>query len=406
MGNNRQACRGHVMRLPRRLVLFVCSLVAAFIVLVAPALAFTDVPANQPYAAAIDGLAARGIISGHADGTFGPDELVSRCQFAKMIVNTLGIPHSDLSMPFTDVGPGDLPEFVAAASAHRITNGTNEAGTLFSPWGQASRAQVLTMVVRGMDSEYPSLLGYVPGLAGSWGPFDPAHEKSASTAWGNGLLKGLPPMASLDPWAPMPRGEVAQVLWNALDLIDHAVRATEVVDGNTVRGDYQGKKRDHPAPRDRRPGVGRTFRPRGEEPAGRPGHESHETLRALAVGRRHPRRGRHLLAYLLFDTLLSRMGHSERGPAPGRSRHRPPRPPRPQVRSRVPGGRGPGQGAAPGHLEPQPRLPLEIISASIPRRRGPSSSSSPSASNKKACVGTDRDRARERGWVDRARTRP
>jgi len=63
---------------------------------------------------------------------------VTRCQFAKMIVNTLGIEHTDLSMPFTDVGSGDLPEYVAAAARTGITKGTNPAGTFFSPWATSS----------------------------------------------------------------------------------------------------------------------------------------------------------------------------------------------------------------------------------------------------------------------------
>ena len=229
-------------------LLFLFMLLAALLAGLAlspPALAFPDVGPADPYAAAIADLAARGIVSGHLDGTFGPTEPVSRCQFAKMIVNTLGIEHADLSTPFTDVGPGDLPEFVASAAASGITNGTNGAGTLFSPWARISRAQVLTMVVRGMRNEYPGLLGYVFGGGGfgGWGFFDPTHADYASTAWGNGLREGLPEMASLDPWAPMPRGEVAQVLWNALDPIDRAVRITEVVDGDTVRAEFGGRTR-------------------------------------------------------------------------------------------------------------------------------------------------------------------
>lgn len=220
--------------------LLLAIVLAGALVPAQPALAFSDVPPDHAYALAIDELASRGIVSGRLDGTFAPEETTSRCQFAKMIVNTLGIPPEGDESPFTDVGPGDLPEFVAAAARHGITNGTNPAGTLFSPWKKVSRAQVLTMVVRGMNDEYPGLLGWIPGIAGGWLRLGSPHSKNASTAWGNRLLERLPEMSSLDPWAPMPRGEVAQVLGNALSIIDRAALVTEVVDGNTVRAEHRG----------------------------------------------------------------------------------------------------------------------------------------------------------------------
>ena len=135
----------------RRRILLVVLTLAFVLVWVPGAAAFPDVPATQPYAAAIDDLAVRGVISGHLDGTFGPDEPVARCQLAKMIVNTLGISHTDLSMPFSDVGPADLPEFVAAAARKGITKGTNPGRPASRP-GAASRAQVITMVVRALES--------------------------------------------------------------------------------------------------------------------------------------------------------------------------------------------------------------------------------------------------------------
>ena len=52
--------------------------------------AFPDVPAGHPYYNAIYDLADRGIIAGYEDGTFGPGDPVTRQQFAKMIVKTLG----------------------------------------------------------------------------------------------------------------------------------------------------------------------------------------------------------------------------------------------------------------------------------------------------------------------------
>ncbi len=52
---------------------------------------FPDVPLDHPYAAAIEGMADKKIIDGYDNGNFGPNDLVTRQQFAKMIVLTMGL---------------------------------------------------------------------------------------------------------------------------------------------------------------------------------------------------------------------------------------------------------------------------------------------------------------------------
>jgi hypothetical protein len=46
---------------------------------------FVDVPPGHAFAAAIEWLASAGITSGHPDGTFRPDEPVSRQAMAKFL---------------------------------------------------------------------------------------------------------------------------------------------------------------------------------------------------------------------------------------------------------------------------------------------------------------------------------
>jgi hypothetical protein len=55
------------------------------------------VPDTHPYKTAIADLSKRGIIAGFEDGTFRSNACVTRQQFAKMIVKTLGL---------TVTGPG------------------------------------------------------------------------------------------------------------------------------------------------------------------------------------------------------------------------------------------------------------------------------------------------------------
>ncbi|MHB8870206.1 MAG: S-layer homology domain-containing protein [Thermoleophilia bacterium] len=194
--------------------------VALVLLLCAPALAFSDT-AGHPYVDAIDDLSSREIINGFEDGTFGPNKLVMRQQFAKMIVGTMGLTPTEQDVCFfPDVSvsgaTGLYPDnFVALAAAKGITTGYTDGQ--FRPGDNISRAQVLTMVVRAADNLAPGTLNPTPaGFKATWGSFDPTHAPNAAKAEANGLLAGMP-VGSLDPWGKMPRGEVAQVLHNLLD---------------------------------------------------------------------------------------------------------------------------------------------------------------------------------------------
>jgi hypothetical protein len=183
---------------------------------------FLDVGSTDPLAVAIDALAARGIINGFEDGTFRPAESVKRMQFAKMIVRTMGLAVSVTDIcPFPDVFPGPAgslyPEhYIAVAASQKITDPYPD-GT-FRPQESISRAQVVTMVVRAVDGLHPDLLKPA-STSSAWGNFDPTHGPAAAKAQANGLFNGLA-VASLDPWAPMPRGEVARILYNVLAKLD------------------------------------------------------------------------------------------------------------------------------------------------------------------------------------------
>jgi hypothetical protein len=215
------------LRLLPGLGLGTAALLMALVLLCSPAHAnlsgFPDVPTSHPHYVAITDLAVRHIINGYSNGHFGPDDPVTRQQFAKMIV--LSAPYNvgegDVCA-FTDVetsGPGSLypDNYVAVAAAHGITVGT--APGLFSPGNEISRYQVITMVVRTADALDPKLLPAPPATyagAAGWGDSS-THSQNARRAEYNGLLAGLS-VASLDPWGDMTRAEVAQVLHNLLNI--------------------------------------------------------------------------------------------------------------------------------------------------------------------------------------------
>ncbi len=184
---------------------------------VALALGFTDVKPGDDYSEAIADLSDEGIINGFTDGTFRPKELVTRQQFAKMIVLTLGLVVTEGDIcPFSDVarsGPNDLypDNYVAVCASNNITKG--KTANTFDPYSNITRAQVMTMVVRaaaqfGVTLEQPGSSYYADTRHVMRNFDDPNHGLNAHIAEANGLLWGIRPDSAgvLEPPGRTPPG--------------------------------------------------------------------------------------------------------------------------------------------------------------------------------------------------------
>lgn len=190
---------------------------------------FSDVRSshNNPYYLAIHRVAARGIATGYVGSSgpeFKPNDFLLRAQFAKMLSLALDLDIvSGASSPFLDLGAREAGnpyphDYVAAVYQAGLVKGVT--ATAFGTWENVLRAQVVTMVTRAAQAR--GLLEDPPsGFASTWGSFSADHDGYARLAEWNGLLDGLGLDGSAsDPWAPMTRGETAQVIDNLVQLID------------------------------------------------------------------------------------------------------------------------------------------------------------------------------------------
>ncbi|MBN1631144.1 MAG: S-layer homology domain-containing protein [Thermoleophilia bacterium] len=185
---------------------------------------FPDVPAGSEYYEAVTYLADENVVSGYADGRFGPRDLVMRQQFAKMIVRAIGYPvFTSDDCPFGDVpksSPGHYVDpkdplypdhYVAVAAAHHITVGVTP--TSFGPYRNITLAQVVTMVVRsaqdlGLWDAPPH--AYQPPFA----DFGQPHYPYARMGAAHGLFDGYP-----GPWdwsKAATRGQCAFFIWKLM----------------------------------------------------------------------------------------------------------------------------------------------------------------------------------------------
>lgn len=182
---------------------------------------FPDVPNSHPNYTAIEGMAEKEIISGYASGYFGPNDLVIRQQFAKMIVLTMGLT-ATLTDEFSFVDSASIlrkagelyaVHYVARAALSGLTEGYPDGS--FRPLNKITRQQIITMVVRaGSQVLTPPPADYKSKLPSS----DPTHGQNIRLAEYNHLLDGIvSPGGTLESWsttANATRAECAQILWN------------------------------------------------------------------------------------------------------------------------------------------------------------------------------------------------
>ncbi len=197
---------------------------------------FPDVPARNPYFNAISEMTMNRIIEGYEDGRFGPGNLITRQQFAKMIVLTMALRIPTVFTPTLsdtyrfsdfDASAGEKEalypyRYVARAALTGLIRGYPD-GT-FRPLTNISRQQVITMIVRAgrqVVKEPPA-----SWTGGVLGYTNPAHGRSILIAEYNGLLKGIVgPRGTLGGWdttEDATRGEVAQMLYNLLGKLSEA----------------------------------------------------------------------------------------------------------------------------------------------------------------------------------------
>ena len=178
---------------------------------------FPDLAAS-PTKDAVDQLAARKIIKGYADGSFGPNDTTLRAQMAALIARAMGWDAEDHGNPFSDRGAVDdlLWRNVGTLAHYNVARGYGD-GT-YGPTEPVLRAQVVSfitraMVAKGYWAQQPdnrALYTDVPASSGHRGDL-------ATYAHYVGGLPDVGAGASFAGWdQSSTRGWFARVLWAAL----------------------------------------------------------------------------------------------------------------------------------------------------------------------------------------------
>ncbi|MDR1192992.1 MAG: S-layer homology domain-containing protein [Peptococcaceae bacterium] len=182
-----------------------------------PGKTFPDV-ASHGSRAAIEALAARGVIGGGGNDLFEPDKAVTRAEFASIVVRGLGLPAKTTDQ-FTDVPAGAwFYKAVGTADAYGVVAGVGPG--VFNPNGAITRQEAAVMVARaarlaGLDTAMNDTA--IRDRLAQFGDYRSAAE------WTRGALAfcygaGLLDEAELDirPRQPIKKCETAEMLYRLL----------------------------------------------------------------------------------------------------------------------------------------------------------------------------------------------
>lgn len=114
---------------------------------------FKDVKGDAWYAGAVNAAAGNGLVKGYEDGTFRPENAITREELVAMLVRAMNLPTSEEKLAFKDNDKVSAwaRKSVAVATAHGLVKGF-EDGT-FRPGDTASRAECAVMIYRMLVAE-------------------------------------------------------------------------------------------------------------------------------------------------------------------------------------------------------------------------------------------------------------
>ncbi len=122
---------------------------------IAPVMAFPDVSDNHWAAAQINILSEQGVIVGYPDGTFKPDENVTRAEFAAMAIRALGQQHTKVAQPvhFADINEDYWAYEDIQKALYFDLVSCEKSGELFRPEDSVSRAESMSVAVNALTTE-------------------------------------------------------------------------------------------------------------------------------------------------------------------------------------------------------------------------------------------------------------
>ena len=196
------------------------TVMLAFGTVPAMAFQFPDVPKNHWAASQIDILSDQGVIVGYPDGTFKPDDNVTRAEFASMAIKALGQEHTKVAQPvnFSDIVPGYWA-YDAIQKALYFDLISEGSGNLFRPDDNVSRGEATTVAVNALTTAEITPAKAMEVLSNKYSDVKSLPKDFLIPAGKSEILNMIvvapgQEKPALEPARPATRAEVAAILYN------------------------------------------------------------------------------------------------------------------------------------------------------------------------------------------------
>ena len=196
----------------------------ALIAFAIPAFAYPDVTPEHWAAKQIEILTEKGVIVGYPDGTFKPDDNVSRAEFASMAIKALGQEHTTIAQPvkFNDIEPGFWAYDAIQKALYFDLTSCPDEGEAFRPDDTVTRAESITVAVNALTTEQISNIKAKEVLSKKYTDINEVPESFLIPAGKAEILNMLVTIpsedkAKIEADRPATRAEVSAILYEMME---------------------------------------------------------------------------------------------------------------------------------------------------------------------------------------------
>jgi hypothetical protein len=176
---------------------------------------FTDVSDSYWAKPFIERLVKEGVINGYSDGTFKPEQPVTRAQFSVILQKAFSEDPVRKNRAFKDV-PAKHPAAAAISKAYTTGFMSGFSDNTFRPNTKITKAQTIVYLASGLQFDSPSNAAKILSIYRDTNEIPEGNQNGIAAATEKGLVVNYPKVTYLNPTDDATRAEVAATVYQAL----------------------------------------------------------------------------------------------------------------------------------------------------------------------------------------------